>query len=97
MTSTTTPTLRADADNFVPRHIGPNVSEIAAMLAALGYDSLDALIDAAVPESIRLRRPLDEVAEHPVEVAVVVADGHAPASPSSPAWPGAVASGSVAS
>src|ERR671914_2592763 len=58
MTSTTTPTLRADADNFVPRHIGPNESEIAAMLAALGYDSLDSLIDAAVPESIRLRRPL---------------------------------------
>jgi glycine dehydrogenase len=58
MTSTTTPALRADADNFVPRHIGPNDSEIAAMLATLGYDSLDALIDAAVPESIRLRRPL---------------------------------------
>src|SRR5687767_2445110 len=58
MTSTTTPAVRADADSFVPRHIGPNETEVAAMLAALGYDSLDALIDAAVPESIRLRRPL---------------------------------------
>ena len=29
------------------------------MLAALGLESLDELIDAAMPESIRLRRPLD--------------------------------------
>src|ERR687894_2052084 len=58
MTSTTTPTHRADADNFVPRHIGPSDAEVGAMLSALGYDSLDALIDSAVPESIRLRRPL---------------------------------------
>ena len=28
------------------------------MLAELGYDSLDALTAATVPESIRLRRPL---------------------------------------
>src|SRR5918999_1735337 len=58
MTSTTTPALRADADSFVPRHIGPSEAEVAEMLAILGYDALDALIDAAVPESIRLRRPL---------------------------------------
>src|SRR5687767_4816200 len=58
MTSTTTPAVRADADSFVPRHIGPNEVEVAEMLALLGHDSLDALIDAAVPESIRLRRPL---------------------------------------
>jgi glycine dehydrogenase len=58
MTSTTTPALRADADSFIPRHVGPTETEVAAMLALLGYESLDALIDAAVPESIRLRRPL---------------------------------------
>src|SRR5687767_12158065 len=58
MTSTTTPAVRADADSFVPRHIGPNEVEVAEMLALLGHDTLDALIDAAVPESIRLRRPL---------------------------------------
>src|SRR5918992_2724800 len=58
MTSTTTSALSADADTFIPRHIGPNETEITAMLSALGYDSLDALIDAAVPESIRLDRPL---------------------------------------
>nr|WP_246857864.1 aminomethyl-transferring glycine dehydrogenase [Oerskovia sp. KBS0722] len=33
--------------------------EVATMLAELGYDSLDALIDAAVPDSIRTDRPLD--------------------------------------
>ncbi|MGH7476373.1 MAG: aminomethyl-transferring glycine dehydrogenase [Longimicrobiales bacterium] len=45
-------------DSFERRHIGPDVGEIAAMLDTLGFDSLDALTDAAVPESIRLRRAL---------------------------------------
>ena len=58
MTSTTKPALRADADSFIPRHVGPSDAEVAAMLATLGYESLDALIDAAVPEAIRFRRPL---------------------------------------
>ena len=34
---------------FADRHIGPGADEQAKMLAALGYASLDALIDAAVP------------------------------------------------
>ena len=38
---------------FVRRHIGPGPAEQQAMLAALGYESLDALVDAAVPDSIR--------------------------------------------
>jgi glycine dehydrogenase len=29
------------------------------MLETVGYDSLDALIDTAVPEAIRLERPLE--------------------------------------
>lgn len=41
------------------RHIGPSPSEIAAMLAAIGYDTLDELIDAAVPSAIRQSEPLD--------------------------------------
>jgi glycine dehydrogenase len=52
---------------FVPRHIGPSQADVAAMLELLGYDSLDALIDATVPEIIRLRRPLaihDGMSEH---------------------------------
>ena len=47
------------AHTFVDRHNGPRSSDVAAMLAELGYDSLEALIDAVVPEEIRLRRPLD--------------------------------------
>ncbi len=43
---------------FVSRHLGPREADVAAMLAVLGYPSLDALIDAVVPEAIRLRHPL---------------------------------------
>ena len=46
------------ADSFVPRHVGPSTSDIADMLGTLGYATLDDLIDATIPESIRLRKPL---------------------------------------
>src|SRR5688572_26907622 len=46
-------------DRFRDRHIGPSADDQAAMLDALGYDSLDAFIDAVVPADIRLREPLD--------------------------------------
>src|SRR6266404_1957420 len=55
------PTVRASlapADRFVTRHIGPSPDETRGMLATLGYESLDAFIDAVVPADIRLRRPL---------------------------------------
>ncbi|HTT09839.1 MAG TPA: aminomethyl-transferring glycine dehydrogenase [Burkholderiaceae bacterium] len=45
-------------DEFLARHIGPNDEEIAQMLAAIGQPSLDALVEAIVPASIRLRAPL---------------------------------------
>ncbi len=44
---------------FVARHIGPNQQQIDAMLATLGYDSLDALSDAVVPQNIAQPEPLD--------------------------------------
>jgi glycine dehydrogenase len=47
------------ADEFVHRHIGPNPSESASMLAQLGFKDLDALVDAAVPGQIRLAKPLN--------------------------------------
>src|SRR4051812_41963332 len=47
-----------DVRSFVPRHIGPSAAEVQQMLDAIGVASLDALIDATVPESIRLRKPL---------------------------------------
>src|SRR5262245_44589059 len=53
------PRALAWSDRFVHRHIGPGPAEVAAMLKTCGMDSLDAMMDQAVPESIRLRRPLD--------------------------------------
>ncbi len=44
------------ADDFARRHIGPSEADRKAMLAALGRPTLDALIDAAVPASIRLKK-----------------------------------------
>ena len=52
------PSVRSLPDSFVSRHIGPSATDIRAMLDALGYTSLDALIDATVPASIRFRRQL---------------------------------------
>src|SRR5438876_215411 len=45
-------------DRFVQRPMGPDPADIDEMLAVLGHQSLDALVDVAVPASIRLRRPL---------------------------------------
>ena len=50
-------------DSFIPRHVGPSPAEQREMLAALGYDSLDAFIDAVVPEQIRFRATLQTGAE----------------------------------
>ena len=46
-------------DRFARRHIGPSPDERDAMLQAVGAPSLDALIDEAVPASIRLDKPLN--------------------------------------
>ena len=40
-------------DPFVRRHIGPSPAEQQEMLQTLGYDSLDALMAAAIPKGIR--------------------------------------------
>ena len=39
-------------DEFISRHIGPDEHEVDAMLRELGLDSIQALIDEAVPKSI---------------------------------------------
>ena len=46
-------------DWFARRHIGPSPDERDAMLATIGVPSLDALIDEAIPKSIRLTRSLN--------------------------------------
>jgi glycine dehydrogenase len=50
--------ILSPSDTFVHRHIGPTDADIQEMLAMLGVQSLDALIDATVPADIRLRTPL---------------------------------------
>jgi glycine dehydrogenase len=44
---------------FADRHIGPDEDEQRAMLAALGFPSLDALMASAVPDRIRSSSGLD--------------------------------------
>jgi glycine dehydrogenase len=46
------------SDLFAPRHLGPSAADVAAMLATLGCDSLDALVEQTVPATIRLKKPL---------------------------------------
>jgi len=53
------PSIFAPGDTFPRRHIGSNASEVLQMLAALGFQSLDALIDKTVPAKLRLSEPLD--------------------------------------
>jgi len=55
--------LAEPIDSFARRHLGDNSADTAAILADLGYPSVDALIDAAVPAHIRgepLRLPAAE-------------------------------------
>ena len=45
--------------DFVRRHIGPSPEEISLMLNVLGLNSLDDLIEKAVPPSIRMQENLN--------------------------------------
>src|SRR5438105_9140916 len=51
-----TPTTIA---TFADRHVGPTANEVTQMLHELGFENLDALVDATVPKNIRLDRPLE--------------------------------------
>jgi glycine dehydrogenase len=46
-------------NSFADRHIGPRTEELPEMLAAIGVKSLDELISKTIPESIRLKHPLN--------------------------------------
>ena len=46
-------------NNFLSRHNGPNATEQAEMLNAIGVKSLDELIEKTVPARIRLPKPLN--------------------------------------
>ncbi|KLJ13940.1 glycine dehydrogenase, partial [Pseudomonas sp. TJI-51] len=41
------------ANEFIARHIGPRTADEQAMLAALGFESLDAMTAAVIPDSIK--------------------------------------------
>ncbi|HPU39560.1 MAG TPA: glycine dehydrogenase (aminomethyl-transferring), partial [Microthrixaceae bacterium] len=57
--------------DFAARHLGPDDDAVAAMLAAVGYSSVDSMIDAVVPDAIRHRHPLalDAVADEAAALA----------------------------
>ena len=65
-------------DTFAHRHIGPSEADIAEMLEMLGYPSLAAFCDAAVPASIQLAAPMQVTAARSESEAL--ADLHAMAS-----------------
>jgi len=46
------------ADSFAIRHLGPREHELPGMLKTIGVETLDDLINKAVPQSIRLEKPL---------------------------------------
>ena len=51
-----------NSGEFVDRHIGPSDTDVAGMLKAVGLESLDELIDKAVPDEIRTEAAFDQPA-----------------------------------
>ncbi|WP_164205379.1 aminomethyl-transferring glycine dehydrogenase [[Micrococcus luteus] ATCC 49442] len=52
-------TVQSSPTTFADRHIGArSQSHIETMLKAVGYDTVDGLVDVAVPDSIRQAKPL---------------------------------------
>ena len=47
------------SDTFKHRHIGHTEQELSDMLSVVGYESIDALIDATVPKDIHLTSPMN--------------------------------------
>ncbi|MEP6391731.1 MAG: aminomethyl-transferring glycine dehydrogenase [Halioglobus sp.] len=45
--------------DFIQRHIGPTHAQQHEMAQAIGFETLDALIDATVPANIRKQTPMD--------------------------------------
>jgi len=51
--------FEAQRTEFQPRHIGPDESQLAAMLKTIGVNNLDELIDRTVPSGIRMQKELN--------------------------------------
>ena len=66
-------TVSSASTSFVDRHVGARrQADVAAMLKAVGYDTVDAMVDTAVPKGIRQDSPL-ELDEALSEVEVLAA------------------------
>ncbi len=50
---------RETCEPFTRRHVGPDADEQRHMLQAVGFSSLESLVEAAVPSSIRAQKSLD--------------------------------------
>jgi glycine dehydrogenase len=63
--------VTSSAEQFADRHIGPSATDVDHMLAAIGLASMDELLDAAVPASIRDGKPLelDDALSEPAVIA----------------------------
>ena len=59
MTDRTAQSWLRPAKTFSDRHIGPTEADTREMLNVLGFPSLETLIQATIPEDIRLQKPLD--------------------------------------
>jgi len=46
-------------ETFTSRHVGPNEADKKEMLAAIGVNTLDQLIEETIPANIRLKKPLN--------------------------------------
>jgi glycine dehydrogenase len=57
--------------SFADRHIGPQTGDTERMLTAIGYSTIDELMDAAIPEVIRWHGALDLPAAATESVALV--------------------------
>ena len=51
--------LEKQQNEFAKRHIGPNEKETTAMLAEIGFTTIEELIDKTIPENIRLQNELE--------------------------------------
>ncbi|MCB9855082.1 MAG: aminomethyl-transferring glycine dehydrogenase [Phycisphaerales bacterium] len=53
------PALESSCDTFARRHLGPSEAETREMLEQIGYDSMEAFIEAVIPPEIRLKSALN--------------------------------------
>ena len=47
-------------DTFLPRHVGPRVSDVDEMLSVLGYKTMDEVVDATSPRGVRVAELSDK-------------------------------------